>query len=97
MFERTCALSQECSLQELWAQARYNQAYFQFLRGRYSESLKSFGQLRAYFKESGSLRHYALCDLDEAEIYLQLNISHDASTLAQNASRQFKELGMHYE
>ena len=97
MFNRTCQISLDLGLQELWAQASYNQAYFLFLRGRYSEALKSFGLLRSHFKESGSLRHYALCDLDEAEIYLQLNISHDAATLAQSANRQFRRLGMNYE
>lgn len=97
MFNRSCQMSLELGLKELWTQATYNQAYFQFLRGRYSEALKSFAQLRGHFKNSGSLRHYALCDLDEAEIYLQLNISQDAATLAQSANRQFTQLGMNYE
>jgi CHAT domain-containing protein len=97
MFNRTCSIARELGMNELWAQASYNQAYFQFLRGRYSEALKSFAQLRTHFKKSDSLRHYALCDLDEAEIYLQLNISQDAATLAQSANRQFAEMGMNYE
>jgi CHAT domain-containing protein len=97
MFSRTCQIALDLGLQEVWAQASYNQAYFLFLRGRYSEALKSFAQLRTHFRKSGSLRHYALCDLDEAEIYLQLNISQDAATLAQSANRQFKQLGMSYE
>jgi tetratricopeptide (TPR) repeat protein len=41
--------------------------------------------------------HFGLCDLDEAEIYLQLNIASDASTLARRASEQFKRIGMVYE
>jgi tetratricopeptide (TPR) repeat protein len=97
MFNRTCQTALDLGNHEMWAQATYNQAYFLFLRGRYSEALKAFAQLRSHFKESGSLRHYALCDLDEAEIYLQLNISQDAATLALSANRQFKQLGMNYE
>ena len=97
MFRRTCAIALDLGLNELWAQATYNQAYFQFLRGSYSEALKSFAQLRTHFRKSDSRRHYALCDLDEAEIYLQLNISQDAATLAQSANRQFTDLGMSYE
>src|SRR4030095_1633924 len=42
-------------------------------------------------------RHYALCDLDEAEIYLQLNLSADAATLAVRAAAQFAKLGHRYE
>jgi CHAT domain-containing protein/tetratricopeptide (TPR) repeat protein len=97
MFERTCQTARDVGNHDLLASATYNQAYFFFLRGRYSEALKAFAQLRTQFKESGSVRHYALCDLDEAEIYLQLNISQDAATLAQSANRQFKQLGMNYE
>jgi len=97
MFDRTCRIALDLGLQELWAQASYNQAGFLFLRGRYNEALKSFARLRIHFKKSGSLRHSALCDLDEAEIYLQLNISQDAATLAQSANLEFRQLGMRYE
>ncbi len=97
MFNRTCQIALDLGLTELWVQASYNHAYFLFLRGRYSEALKSFAQLRTRFRESDSHRHYALCDLDEAEIYIQLNISQDAATLAQSANRRFTDLGMKYE
>src|SRR5262249_15657579 len=53
--------------------------------------------LRRQFTTQDSLRHAALCDLDEAEIYLQFHVSADAATLAERAIGAFKELGMRYE
>src|SRR5207249_458589 len=78
-------------------QARYNRSYLLYLRGRYSESLQGFSRMREHFQDSGSLRHLALCDLDEIEIYVQLSLSKDAVTLAQRAADQFKKIGMFYE
>ncbi|HTG72877.1 MAG TPA: CHAT domain-containing tetratricopeptide repeat protein [Terriglobia bacterium] len=97
MYVRAEQLASELGMQELGVQSSYNRAYLFFLRGRYSEALQSFARVRAHFRDSGSLMHFGLCDLDEAEIYLQLNITSDASTLAQSASRQFKQIGMVYE
>src|SRR5205823_2921643 len=97
LYEQCRRLSDDAQLFELAAQAGYNRAYLQFLRGRYSESLNSFGRLRERFEISGSQRHGALCDLDEAEIYIQLGLSKDAAILAQRAVLEFAELGMPFE
>ena len=97
MYERTEQMSSELQLGELWTQARYNRAYLFYLRGRYSEALQGFSRLREHFKDSGSVRHSALCDLDEIEIYLELNLSQDASTLARRAAEQFRQIGMFQE
>lgn len=103
-FEKADHLYEQCQkecdelhLDEMWAHAAYNRAYLQYLRGRYSEALNSFGRLRQRFENSGSQRHSALCDLDEAEMYVQLGLSTDAAILAQHAIHQFHELGMPFE
>ena len=97
LYEECRELSEQIRLHELATQAGYNRAYLQFLRGRYSESLNSFGRLRERFDISGSERHSALCDLDEAEIYIQLGLSKDAAVLARRAVEKFGELGMPFE
>jgi CHAT domain-containing protein len=97
MYQRSIQLSQELGMTDLWTQAHYNRAYLYYLRGRYSAALEAFSNLRQTFEASGSLRHHALCDLDEAEIYLQLNLSNDAATLAVRAAEQFAKLGLRYE
>jgi tetratricopeptide (TPR) repeat protein len=97
MYARAIHLSQELGMTDLWTQANYNRAYLHYLRGRYSAALEDFARLRHKFEAAGSLRHYALCDLDEAEIYLQLNLSKDAASLAVRAAEQFEKLGLRYE
>jgi hypothetical protein len=41
--------------------------------------------------------HSALCNLDQSEIYLELNLIDEAEDLAQTSSEQFKRLGLGYE
>ena len=96
-FEKSRKISQQLNLSELHVQARYNQAYLSFLRGRYSTAIEGFDELREYFNAQGSQRHSALCDLDEAEIYLQLNLTGDALTLAKRSADSFEQLTMRYE
>jgi CHAT domain-containing protein/tetratricopeptide (TPR) repeat protein len=90
-------LSQKLGINELWVQASYNRAHLYYLRGRYADAFQSFSRLRLHFERSGSRRHHALCDLDEAEIYIQLNLPQDASALARRAAEEFKDLGLYYE
>ncbi len=90
-------MSQRLGLTDLHIQAKYNRAYLSFLRGRYSEAIQAFGELREHFNREGSRRHSALCDLDESEIYLHLNLTKDALNLARRAAEAFKELGNKYE
>lgn len=97
MYERARGLSATLGLRELAAQASYNSAYLLFLRGRFTEALRSFARIKTHFKQSGSLRHVALCDLDQAEIYLHLNMFSDAASLARTANEQFASLEMIYE
>jgi CHAT domain-containing protein/tetratricopeptide (TPR) repeat protein len=94
---RSQRMSEKLGLTDLFIQAKYNRAYLSFLRGRYSEAIQTFAELREHFNHQGSRRHSALCDLDESEIYLHLNLTRDALTLAQRAADSFKELGNKYE
>ncbi len=91
------AISARLGLHEMEIQARYNRAYLYFLRGRNMEAIAHFSELRNGFNQTASLRHSALCDLDETEIYLQLNLPIEAARLARNAVESFKQLNMAYE
>jgi tetratricopeptide (TPR) repeat protein len=93
-YEQCRKLSDELRLHDLSAEAGYNRAYLQYLRGRYSDALISFSRLRERFEISGSRRHCALCDLDEAEIYLELGLSKDAGILAERAIHEFRKIAM---
>jgi len=96
-FERCQKISQKLNLVHLHTMATYNRAYLHFLRGRYSDSIRGMGELRIHYDQTGSTRSSALCDLDEAEMYLHLNLTEEALKLGIRAANSFKELGMGYE
>jgi CHAT domain-containing protein len=97
MYERAGNLCEELGSTDLLLQTTYNRAYLHFLRGKYSRSLESFSEVRTLFADHHSDRHLALCDLDEAEVYLQLNSPANAASRAKRAAEQFEKLNMRYE
>ena len=95
VYEQAERVSREMQLDLLEEQAKYNRAYLYYLRGLYTQAMQGFSRVRQ--KLTGSTRHLALCDVDEAEIYIQLNLSKEAAMLANRAIEQFSQLGMRYE
>src|SRR6476661_6635735 len=74
---------QENGFSLLVAEADYNVAYLHYLRGEYLRAIELYDQ--------------TLCDLDESEIYLELNLTEGGTELALDAYVAFTELGMTYE
>jgi CHAT domain-containing protein len=79
------------------AQCDYNICYLYFLQGQYATALEKLNTVRKHMVECGDRWHSALCNLDQAEIYLELNMHQDAIELAQQAYDSFQSLGMAYE
>jgi tetratricopeptide (TPR) repeat protein len=79
------------------AQSDYNIAYLHYQRGEYTRALEMYQRSRARASEIGSVYELALCDLDQAEIYLELNLTEEGARLAQLAFTAFEELAMPYE
>lgn len=79
------------------AQAEYNIAYLYYLRGEYGRAIDTLRSAREKAQKVGDAYHAALCQLDLAEIYLELNLHQDAAELARDAFNQFQQLGMRYE
>jgi tetratricopeptide (TPR) repeat protein len=81
----------------LVAEADYNVAYLHYLRGEYLRAIELYDQTRTLCAKLGDRYHQALCDLDESEIYLELNLTEGGTELALDAFAAFTELGMTYE
>ena len=81
----------------LVAQADYNIAYLYFLRGEYGRAIQMLHEAMASGKKVDDKYQLALCNLDLAEIYLELNLNGEAANLARAAHEQFQQLGMGYE
>src|SRR5215831_14852812 len=97
MYARCDEIAARLNWPDLRAHAAYNRAYVYFLSGRLSQALIMYRDARQMFVNDGSQLHASLCDLDEAEIYVQLRLPQDALVLAQAAARSFAELDMPYE
>ncbi len=93
-------LSSYCATHEmplLALRADYNIAYLYFFRGEYTRAIDAYQETRRRCEELGDPYHLALCDLDQAEIYLELNLADEGSRLAGHALDAFEALGSPYE
>jgi len=81
----------------LEVRADYNIAYLYYLRGEYLRAIELYDATRTLCEEVGDKYHKALCDLDESEIYLELNLTEGGAEMARAAFVSFRQLGMQYE
>lgn len=96
-YSEAAELCRQHGLVHLLLEVEYNAAYIHFLRGEHERSLLLFDRAREQCIEIGDWHHKALCDLDQAEIYLELNLIEEAKTMGKRAFDQFEALGMPYE
>ncbi len=81
----------------LVAASDYNVAYLYYLRGDYLRAMRLYRVSRAHAEQASDFYHAALCDLDESEMCLELNLTDEGAQLAKRAAHRFEQLGMNYE
>jgi CHAT domain-containing protein len=81
----------------LVAYADYNIAYLYFLRGQYGRAIQMLQEASLSARKANDSYQVALCNLDLAEIYLELNLSAEAGGLARTAHEGFQQLEFGYE
>jgi CHAT domain-containing protein len=96
-YQRARSYSVEQHMPQLTTQVDYNIAYLHYLRGDYSQAINLYQSTRAICNEVGDAYHSSLCDLDQAEIYLDLKLLEEAVQAAEKARAGFEALGMNYE
>lgn len=84
-------------LDQLAAAADYNLAYLHYLRGEYRQASDLYRLSRAQSAAVSDHYHRALCDLDESEMMLELNMTSAAQKMSGEAADQFSRLNMPYE
>lgn len=97
VYRRLADHCRQHAMRPVLAQADYNIAYLHFLRGDYIRALELYRRARKLLEEVDDPYHRALCDLDQAEIYLELNLTTEGERLAGAAFAAFSELGSDYE
>jgi CHAT domain-containing protein/tetratricopeptide (TPR) repeat protein len=96
-YERARAYCELADMPLLVATADYNIAYLYYLRGEYTHSLELYRAARENCRGLGDAYREALCDLDQSEMYLELNLNEEGAHLAGRAYKAFLKLGMGYE
>lgn len=96
-YRRAREICEKHGLANLLARADYNIAYLYYLRGDYAEARKLYQISRERSQAAGDQYHASLCDLDEAEMYLELNLIPESETMARRAVEGFSRLAMPYE
>jgi CHAT domain-containing protein/tetratricopeptide (TPR) repeat protein len=96
-YEAARAYCVEHEMPLLVAVADYNIAYLYYLRGEYTRAIELYRAAREDCGTLGDAYRQALCDLDQSEMYLELNLIEEGAHLAQRAQEAFLELGMGYE
>jgi len=96
-YERARAFCEEHHMPLAVVQADYNIAYLHYLRGEYSLAIDMLGATRDKAERVGDVYHAALCRLDLADIYLELNLIEEATDTAEEAFQRFQQLEMRYE
>ena len=93
-------LSEHCARHDMplaALRADYNIAYLYYFRGEYTRAIELYQITRRKCETLGDPYHGALCDLDQAEIYLELNLVEQGGRLARLARDSFEESGNGYE
>ena len=75
----------------------YNICYLYFLQGEYTRALDGLHESRRDLSAAGERHNLALCDRDEGEIYLHLNLYDEAIEFAQKSYDAFEPLGLVYD
>jgi CHAT domain-containing protein/Tfp pilus assembly protein PilF len=96
-YRQTRKLSAENNMPLIAAQADYNIAYLHYYRGEYTQAIEQYQSTAALCQKIGDAYHAALCDMDRAELYLDLRLTGEASHLAQQALSSFSKLQLNYE
>jgi CHAT domain-containing protein/tetratricopeptide (TPR) repeat protein len=96
-YERTRSYCVEHELPLLVAVADYNIAYLYYLRGEYTHAIEQYRAAREHCRILGDAYREALCDLDQSEMYVELNLNEEGAHLARRAMAAFHKLGNGYE
>ncbi len=97
LFARAGEMFHTLGLPVMVVQTEYNLAYLEFLRGKFDEAIQLFTKVKAAARGVGDESLEVLCDLDLAELYLQVNAFEDVLESAEAARRGFARLRMRSE
>src|SRR5947209_1980594 len=96
-YQQARDLSEKHGFARLIAEMDYNIAYLYYQRGEYLQAIELYDKTRLLCEQLDDRYHHALCDLDQSEIYLELNLTEGGAEMARAAATSFNDLGLQYE
>ncbi len=79
------------------ASVDHDLAFLKYARGNYNEAFRTFERARDIFTDLSNKVNIAQTDLEESDLYLDLNLPGEALRLATQAEVAFKEIGIPFE
>ena len=97
LHEQARPILEEAGLRNLVATVDHDLAVIKYSRGNYTEAFQTFEHARDIFASLSNQGNLAQTDLEESDLYLNLNLPDEALRLAQRAEAAFETIGMTFE
>jgi tetratricopeptide (TPR) repeat protein len=97
LYEQARPVFEDAGLRSLVATVNHGLALFQYYRGDYANAFQTFERARDIFASLADQSNLAQADIEESDIYLNLNLPEEALRLAQRAEDAFTKMGMIFD
>lgn len=97
LYEQVAPVFEDAELRAAAASVQHDLAYLKYARGSYTEAFRTFESARDVFTSLADQVNIAQTDLEESDLYLDLNLPEEALRLAEQAGRFFSEKSMSSE
>ena len=79
-------------LTRLVGEVDYNIAYLHYLKGEYTQAIQLYQVTRQFCDQEGDEYHRALCDLDQAELCIELNLVEEGTITFTDGTRRVRKV-----
>lgn len=97
LYQQAYELYHTLDLEQYAVDVKYSLGYLHFLKGEYHLATRLLHEVREEYVRQARENRVAVCDLDLAEIYLQLHVLEEAADCASRARERFQALAVPYE
>lgn len=97
LYSRSSSIYEKYGYTKDATDSEWGLAWMYMLKGNFHVALKKLNACELSYRRMDVSIRIASCELDRAEVYLQLNLNDDAFNSARRAEKLFKKLGVSYE
>lgn len=97
LYQLAMPVFEEAGLRTAVGSVNHDLAILQYSRGNYTEAFQTFERARDIFTSLAEQGNLAQTDLEESDLYLNLNLPEEALRLAKRAQTTFTDVGISYE